>query len=136
MDLNMLTGKSNELARVPLDVDEKTFWRYFLEMRNIKGARLTRKEVSVLSFILSLPEGTCYFTKPGVDIVLAAIDKLSIPELKRMRDKYVDLGLVVGDRKYTPSDRLLKVKRYLDSKQELTLVFPFHIQANVESTED
>lgn len=64
-DLNYNMLKHDPLSKDPLEVDEYTFFKYYLELLQVKAGKfLSSNELDVLAYVLAGETGKSYFKRP------------------------------------------------------------------------
>ena len=129
---SVLTGKVSDRV-TPVVKSEVEFWKVYLTLLNARSDNwITRKEIKVLSWILSQDKVECYFSKPGSLEITEQIENLSFPELSRIKKKLVNLKLVKEDFvdgriKTLPHQSLQAIQRFVKKEGALNCVFPIEI---------
>lgn len=124
--------KYNQFSKDPLEVDELSFWKYYLEILQIKaGNFLKDKELDVLAYILAGVPGKSYFKKPNSDELMEAFD-LSVPYLHKIKYELKDKGIIIptevrGDFILNPrlADYQKEIKKYFEDDTEIEYLFKF-----------
>lgn len=124
--------KYNQFSKDPLEIDELSFWKYYLEILQVKaGNFLKDKELDVLAYILAGVPNKSYFKKPNSDELMEAFD-LSVPYLHKIKYELKEKGVIVpteirGDFILNPrlADYQKEIKKYLQDGNEIEYLFKF-----------
>lgn len=131
-NFNILTGKVSDRV-TPVVKDEVEFWKIYLTLLNTRSDNwITKKEIKVMSWILSKEINKCYFSKPGSLEITEEIDNLSFPELSRIKKKLIEMKLVSeefidGKIRTLPIDQLRKIQKFVRKQGGINCVFPISL---------
>lgn len=131
-NFSVLTGKVSDRV-TPVVKDEVELWKIYLTLLNTRTDDwITRKEITVLSWILANKEGACYFSKPGSLEITEEITNLSFPELSRIKKKLLSLKLIEevfddGKVKTLPVSNLRVIQKFIKKEKGINFVFPISI---------
>lgn len=129
----------NQFSNEPVEVDEITFWKYYLSLLQVKaGNFLTDKEVEVVAYILAGVPNKSYLKAPTSKELMKDL-KLSVNYLHQIKYSLQKKGiLVTTDVKadYLLSPPLIeyqkKIKKYFNNNTEIEYNFKFKKKENYE----
>jgi len=132
MKISFNVLKYNQFSKEPLEVDELSFWRYYLEILQVKGGNfLNNKELEVVAYVLAGDPGKSYFVKPYSEEIMETFD-LSVPYYRKIKYELRDKGIIVATKKrghFVLNPRLAdyqkEIKRYLEEGIEIEYLFKF-----------
>lgn len=111
--------KYNQSSDEPLLVTEFDFWKYYLEILQIKaGSFLSDQECNMLAFVLSKEVNHSYFKAPKSNEIMEAFD-LKVANFHRIKFSLKEKGLIVptdigGD--YLLHPRMVEYQKTIKNK--------------------
>jgi hypothetical protein len=111
--------KYNQTSNEPLEVDEFSFWKYYLEILQIKSGRfLTPGELNVIAFIFAGTPNKSYFKAPSNQELMEVLN-LAPNNFHRIKYSLEEKGVIVpteiwGD--YVLNPRLVEYQKAIKEK--------------------
>ena len=132
MKLSFNVLKYNQFSEEPLEVDEMSFWRYYLEILQIKsGSFLSETETNVMAYVLAGVPNKSYFSSPTSKEMMEALD-LSTHYLHKIKYDLQKKGVIIpteirGDYILSPrlADYQKEIKKYFQDETEIEYKFKF-----------
>lgn len=120
MDLNLLKGEINTNNKTDLSL--KQFWALYLKLLYSYDILLSDKEVSLLSHILSSDKpDSNWFKKPLNKELQKQHDKMSMPEISRIKKKLIGMEILQKDG--VISESLINMAKNINDKKNINLHF-------------
>lgn len=140
--LNLLTGRSGDLAERPMIMDEMEFWNYYLKLLNVRNNfSLSEREIRVMAYVLAHDYNKSHF-KGEQGKELKRTLRISSPDLSKIKEKLIikgyieNTGAMRGDAQPVRAIRDFQkyVKLCIEKDRPITInfVFPFKIEENAE----
>lgn len=131
MRINNLSTKN------PICLKEIDIWGMFLRLLNANNGKneLNDKDIKVFAAVLAEQVHISYFSKPNIDTILNKVEKLTYSEAMRIKDKLVQMGLIVVEnhhsdkrkKSFLPAKSIQNLQVKIKSDKFVTFMYPIKL---------